>query len=359
MKKIIIFSLGLIAIAGIATAVYSVNRNQPKTKEEKFFQEFELAGEREKRPVFEKYINELGPTTMLDILESHYPGCHSQAHELGRTIFAQTKNIEESFTTCSTRCSYACFHGVLMEIFADSTAQKDVIHNHPEGTTDHLHVETEDIITKARIVCDDLGNTDDTVKGACVHGLGHGFTLLFPDNLTSALDLCNTIYKDAASRFYCASGVFMQRDLDRGAQDAQSANPLYPCDTFTDIPAACYAFKITRLVYEQNYQDDDIIKLCLSLPTHERRGCFMGYGFHNYIPLLENPELLGELCGTGDTNDKKMCIDGAVLQATLFDQYNLQPACESLTDNELRQWCQDAVVQRVYSYDHSYDLYVQ
>ena len=152
----------------------------------------------------------------------------------------------------------------------------------------------------------------------------------------------------------------MQRDIDSGAQDAQSANPLYPCDTFTDIPAACYSFKITRLVYEQNYQDDDIIKLCLSLPTHERRGCFIGYGFHNYIALLKNPGLLRELCDTGDTNDKKMCIDGAILQAALFDnQENLTTACESLDDLVLKQWCQDGISHQLYNYDHSYDLYAQ
>src|SRR5690242_12378722 len=46
------------------------------------------AARNEPRSVFEKYLPLVGSATILRFLEETYPACHSEAHDLGKALFA-------------------------------------------------------------------------------------------------------------------------------------------------------------------------------------------------------------------------------------------------------------------------------
>ncbi len=69
------------------------------------------------RPVYKKYLPILGIGAILDYLEEGNPYCHREAHNLGRELFAQTRDIGQSLSLCGSRCTDGCRHGVIGEAF--------------------------------------------------------------------------------------------------------------------------------------------------------------------------------------------------------------------------------------------------
>src|SRR3989344_9391866 len=50
--------------------------------------------------LFTAHLEKLGASGILDVLEDHYPQCHSQAHPLGMAVFAQTRDIHQAIAAC-------------------------------------------------------------------------------------------------------------------------------------------------------------------------------------------------------------------------------------------------------------------
>ena len=68
---------------------------EPKTIQRErgdFIKRLRLTG-RNRRPLYEKYINVIGANGILDGIERLWPKCHSEAHDLGKVILARVRNI--------------------------------------------------------------------------------------------------------------------------------------------------------------------------------------------------------------------------------------------------------------------------
>lgn len=314
---------------------------------------------KDRRSVFEEHIDKLGAATMLDILESEFPLCHGEAHDLGKTILATTNDFQESIQACRNRCTSGCFHGVLMETFKDATLSKEAEFTHEHGEAendDHLHIELTDIKDKIDEICNDPRVSDVHKIGTCVHGMGHALTLLSNYDMQGALDLCK-VFEGKSLEYYCTGGVFMERDIVLGASDLEDGFSHYPCDEFTEFPATCYRYKVQRLSRSLG-TTKAMAEECMNLDGFMRWGCFHGIGLTNYKVLEKDPGLILNICQHGSLDDQIICIDSAVEKLANFDQPQAFKVCTYL-GGDLKTACKNAAELKLYSLDKDFSLYFQ
>ena len=186
----------------------------------------------QKRPVFAKYLNTLGPETILDFLEATYLTCHGQAHELGQVIFAQVQEMSPAIGACQTRCTSGCMHGVLQEAFGGSSL--------------------EDLAPQVDRFCREGVMSQMHKPGNCAHGIGHALLGIVAQDLNKALAAC-ALFSNSAMEYYCATGVFMAFfawEKTRPQEAFQQPRGLhFPCDTSPRFPAACYRYKVRYLLH--------------------------------------------------------------------------------------------------------------
>lgn len=329
--------LALLFAAGYIFFVSSENRALAK-----FRTAFMNAATQYRREVFEEHFDKLGARPMLMVLEEEFSLCHSQAHDLGRVLFAQTKDFVASIEICRDGCTGGCFHGVLMEAFG---ALK-------ENSSKEEHIWAEDVVTKMNDVCNDSSVLAIHRKGKCVHGIGHVLSFLTNYDIQKSLDLCAR-FEDTPLEFYCAGGVFME--YSAGVKDARDRAPHYPCDTFTKFPGACYPFVMEKLVRALGSRDA-VEKECLALYGFMRAGCFRGFGILYNVDIESNPQLISRACRSGTLADQKVCIEGAIIKLTEVDEEKALAVCEYL-EGDRRSYCEEVVRFGAYSLERSFDLY--
>lgn len=284
---------------------------------------------------------------MLTILEDEYDLCHSEAHDLGKVIYKKTQDISKSLELCRDGCTGGCFHGTLMEAFLG-------LADHEEEDSDP-HVHLDDITAKINEICANPDVSQMFRMGNCAHGVGHAFAFMSEYDITKALNFCK-LFEDERLTFYCSGGVFMEYDIVHGKSDLASHPLDYPCDTFTQYPAACYRYRAKHLMREfttwKNYATH-----CMEKQKFERIGCFHGLGFTNIDIVFQAPHRVRQICTFGDLHDQRACLDGAIEKLADYDASRAQKACDAL-EGELHNFCEDAIWHKLYSLDKSFDLYL-
>ncbi len=291
----------------------------PKTPEqEKIIQEFRSVSKRYKDRIpltlLYNYYTKLGSTAMLDVIEED-KYCHDKGHNVGRVIYNRTQDLSQSIKTCSSRCTTGCFHGVLMELFQQVSDK-----NQDE------YIRIEQVSGQIKNICENAEAKNRVGKGVCIHGVGHALAFLASYDIQKALTYCNQ-FEDKGAVYYCATGVFMERNTIKGQEDMLNADKYYPCSS-SDFPAACYRYKFSKLFSKND--PESARNYCMGLANPEQRhGCFHGLGF-SYFKLFEKqPKRLDEICGKGDPKDKEMCIEGAVGVISVFNKEAALKICDS------------------------------
>lgn len=190
-----------------------------------------------------------------------------------------------------------------------------------EEITPALRREIADTCTTSPIV-------SYTGIGNCYHAVGHAIAALVNENIAAAVGLCDSIFSEhgLGARYYCATGVYMQRDIVWGEDDVKKTNlDVYPCDT-ASYPAACYRYKLHRL-FSLPDQYEKAAQFCLSLKGVQQQGCFHGLGFAGYAMVKNDPANLNVLCGFGDALDKQMCVEGVLPYLNVADKKIAALAC--------------------------------
>jgi hypothetical protein len=293
----------------------------------RFEEDYFSAGSR-KRPVFDKYLGRLQAEAILAFLESTYPQCHSQAHELGQSIFARFKEIGAAFGQCKTRCTTGCMHGVLVEAF-----QKDTFEN--------ITVQLADFCK------DDM--TSMYKPGNCAHGSGHALMIVTDYDIAEAITGCLT-FLEPAMQYYCSTGAFMEYLLEgehRTGETVESKSIHFPCDTYTQFPAACYRYHTSKILDTFDGDMDKVVQECLALPRQQRLGCFHGLGRAYKKAIGEEPALLAEVCRYGTLDDQIICIEGAIEKLSDYDKQAALSACGSL-GKEKTSLCRAAAEEQMY-----------
>ena len=289
--------------------------------------------------ISEKYYDLIGPERMLDVLEAN-PYCHAKAHNLGRLIYIKNnRNISKALAIAGTRCTEATFHGVLMQVFAD-------LGGNPK------HLSGSDFAKTALTFCDKPEVQKYLNEGSCVHAIGHALMFLADNDVHEGTQLCD-VFPDRGRRYYCATGVFMQREKTVADQDAK-VSTTYPCNQ-SDYPAACYRHKL-RDVFPN--KPDEARALCLSMPHGvDRQGCFHGLGFGFYKAMVEDPKRMTTLCSSDDTTDQKMCVEGAagVMMLNLGESITAQICAEEASSTGT--FCRGGMAVNNNGMNRDFDLY--
>ena len=71
---------------------------------EKFMHELRRVG-KNNRQLIETAISVIGANGVLDGIESIWPKCHSEAHDLGKVIFDRVRDIGMGLSICKDRCN--------------------------------------------------------------------------------------------------------------------------------------------------------------------------------------------------------------------------------------------------------------
>lgn len=119
---------------------------------------------------------------------------HMYAHHIGLAANPAPDAVGETFRQCTPAFQSGCYHGVIQAYFAEIT-----------GTGAGITPDAVDTL------CADYRESEDDrwLRFQCVHGLGHGLTLLHDFHLPSALGGCDHLSEEW-DREGCYGGVFME-----------------------------------------------------------------------------------------------------------------------------------------------------
>ena len=269
---------------------------------------------RNKRQVFEKNLDTLGPEAMLDFLELNNPRCHGEAHDLGKAVYAHLNDIGAALNICGNRCTNACMHGVVSEVFGYRGNEEAIEH-----MTRFCEQGEMAVLHKA---------------GNCAHGIGHALMIRSEHDIGKSLAGC-AAFPTAGMDYYCATGVFMEyrgmlRYYEQHGEKVLRPRLHFPCDTYTQFPAACYRYMLRRIADELNADSQRLIEECLGLAGRQKGGCFHGLGAMYSRTVAKRPTLLPDLCLKGDAEDQMMCIEGVIEKMADFNEERAMSVCATL-----------------------------
>lgn len=322
--------------------------------------------ERNKRGVFENYYKTIGPAAMLGYLEFKNPYCHSQAHDLGKTIFAKLLDFNQSLIVCGNRCTNGCMHGVVSEAFGHEK-YKDVIKSVnamcgaiPESFSDKKY---EEVAKTMNDFCKQGDMSKLHKEGNCAHAMGHALMMLSDNDIKKAIQACKE-FPEKAMGYYCATGVFMEYadgivQKINNKEDFKRQSMHYPCDAYKEYPAACYRYMLNIIGYELKADAETLIQECRKLGDSQRGGCFHGLGRMYSKKIAEDPHLINKLCLEDDSEDNIMCIEGAIEKLSDYNENDALKVC-SLLLGKNKTICENAAREKMYRLDKpSIELYCQ
>jgi hypothetical protein len=299
------------------------------------------------RQLVEISLPVIGANGALDGIESVWPKCHSQAHDLGKVIFARVRDVGMGLRICADRCNSGCMHGVLMEALA--TIGKASPHHMDLAV---LRPTIKDLCRRNPVM------TASYSPGDCAHGVGHALMNLAGYEIPEALNACQG-NENHAMEYYCATGAYMEYVTERDPQDATTKSILYPCDQYI-YPAACARYKMVHVVrrhYEAGRTTEELRALCSSLTGAVRRGCFHGLG-NAHIGLIVAGKIdIRPVClGLGKV-EQFVCIDGAMERMAKFHPDIAVRVCDQL-DGKNKADCLAAVSRKMYDMKKDLSLYL-
>ena len=184
--------LAVAALAGQARAQSVSMRVNPDSADWASFKAEYAAARLAPRPVFERYLPRFGAGALLGFLEETYPACHPESHDLGRAIFAASRDLETALSDCGTGCTSGCMHGAVSEAFGTSSL--------------------EAVAGAMNQFCASATMRRLHKPGNCAHGLGHALMFLTNGDTRRSVDACLGFSLDPM-KYYCATGVYMEKIL--------------------------------------------------------------------------------------------------------------------------------------------------
>jgi hypothetical protein len=300
------------------------------------------------RQLIELFLPIIGANGVLDGMTSIWPKCHSEAHDVGKVIFAQVRDISTGMRICADRCNSGCMHGVLMEAF--TTIGKASPH--------HMDLAILGPAIK------DLCQTNPVMMasyspGDCAHGIGHALMNLAGYDIPDAINACQES-ETQAMEYYCATGAYMEYVTERDAEDARTKSFFFPCDKYI-YPAACARYKMVHVVrrhYKEGKTMEELRTLCSSFTDPVRRGCFHGLG-NAHMPMIAVGKIgIRSVCLGLSAVEEFACIDGAIERMAKFYPKNAARVCQEL--NEINKGiCSAAISRQMYDMKKDLSIYLE
>lgn len=204
-----------------------------------FVREYSEATGKAQVAVADKYLDLFPLPDLLKAIDVHYSaiGCHIQGHAIGRAVYKRNPNFSDVVQKCGGACTYACFHGAMMQMFdTESDTLGGVIEDEtPAQYMTHLKDIARDLCTRPDV--------QSVVRvRQCYHGLGHVFAYNSGRDLKSATESCNIF--DPRAAFSCRTGAYMEYVLSSTSTSPEYDKSAEPCDAFPKSDAyICYRYK--------------------------------------------------------------------------------------------------------------------
>ncbi|MGH9922416.1 MAG: hypothetical protein ACRD38_06670, partial [Nitrososphaerales archaeon] len=180
-------------------------------------------------------------TTFTDLITEYdqsYYRCHETAHHLGMFLYSYLGDLNEALPYAKQECGGAVFHGIIQGFLGEQVAKK---------------VNPEDIdITKICPESDDNPYSID--RWQCLHGVGHGLTVLYDYDVFSAVKRCE-VFEPGWEQISCSKGLFMQNVvnyLETGYGKFDENDILFPCNQVESKYApSCYHYHTSYILKQK------------------------------------------------------------------------------------------------------------
>ena len=244
---------------------------------------------------------------------------HVFAHGIGITAGKRGGDVAKTFAMCDESNQSGCYHGVIQAYFdaAKSIGPKEV----------------NDLCNAFR------GPTADRwLLFQCVHGEGHGLTMIHGHDLPKALAGCDQLL-DSWDRRSCYGGAFMENivnvtnphhparelgskhenmeGMDHRAQSKfkamDPADPLYPCSIMAEqYLESCYEMQTSVMLHLNHGDMRAAAKTCDTAPAKMRYVCYQSLGRDISSYSLQDHEKAIEMCSLGTPKYQPWCYVGLV-----------------------------------------------
>jgi hypothetical protein len=292
---------------------------------------------------------------------------HVFAHGIGIAAGKTTSDVAGAFSQCSESFQSGCYHGVIQAWFGK-----------------------HDTITAAdaNALCAPYREDESQrwIRFQCVHGMGHGLTMLYKHDLKQGLEGCDLL-TDEWDRHSCYGGAFMENIVnvtnphhpasalahgDHGSGDASSehaghdmgetkaaAPPFkavdpndqqYPCSALSaKYQSSCYGMQTSVMLHNNGGDMAAAAKSCGEAPRNMRSICYasLGRDISSYSRQDHNEAI--RMCSVARDVYQPWCYLGVV--KNLID-LNARPAdgmafCKSISGESNKQLCYAAVGEQI------------
>ena len=331
----------LVALLVLLALAYVAFRMPHASSIRDFERDYEQANSAQREVVAENYLKLFSPPMLLQAIEKKNEPklCHVQAHPIGRAIYKKSGNFAESIRQCGSACTYGCFHGALMEMFAtDSDTLGGVIE---DASPDAL-------VTRVKQIAPDLCDRPEVASAVpyrfCTHGIGHMFAFMYRGDLDAAIHGCDVL-KTRLAVNACVNGVFMEHMFDpEFMQDAETKTEA-PCDRYPQYAEQCLHYKAYGWIRVWG-STESALAACDTLGT-DSLICMRTVGEATSSPLLRSTkEGFQAMCGSLSGEKFKACVIGTMLK--LVDVNNGDDS-DRLCDAVAAEY-RDACLQVIHGY---------
>ncbi len=236
---------------------------------------------------------------------------HVLAHGIGIKGYLLAQNVPVPFGQCPVDFASGCKHGVIQ-----------------------AYLEGQDAVDSASInaLCDPYRAAGETRFNLfqCVHGMGHGFQMMYQGDLPRALGSCEQL-RDGWDRDSCFGGAFMenivseiaphhpstklvashQHDNHRAFKALDSTDLLYPCSVVAEkFWRPCYEIQTSAILH---FTDNDIrrtAEICATAPETMQSVCSASLGRDISSRALRDPGKSIRLCKKGGERNLGWCYFG-------------------------------------------------
>ncbi len=255
---------------------------------------------------------------------------HVLAHAIGIAAGKRSRDITASFPQCSESFQSGCYHGIIQAYFS--------------GLDSIGATETNALCQPFR-----QNPADRWMRFQCVHGMGHGLTMLYGHELPRGLAGCDLLTDDW-DRHSCYGGAFMENIVNvqmphhpaselanNSASDhvhdsmegmegmagmahtsptfkpLDPANPLYPCSALPDrYLTACYEMQTSVMLYENHGDIASAARSCDTAPVKMRATCYVSLGRDVSSYSGQNHAEAIRMCSLGTEKYQPWCYYGLV-----------------------------------------------
>jgi len=256
--------------------------------------------------------------------------CHDEGHHLGSWLYNYTKDLKEALNYATLYCGGSNYHGIIQSYFDLEYRVQNVDRNQ---------------IKVSQLCPLEQENVNWIHERECIHGIGHGLTILYDYNTTAAVNGCNQFIALWAQSA-CSRGIFMENVnhfIKTGKGDFDKNEIYSPCDkTVEKFAPQCYFYLPWYLLWGKNYSHNDAYAQCDNIsPNKFVKYCYQGIGMTLLFDENINPEQVIKKCYERNQTDyHNDCLLGT-MRAMLKQDATTSAAFEicGLSDIDFKSEC--------------------